>query len=85
MDFKIADFAVAVQVGLRRRGRDRCKLHSCASPALRTAADAPRFPDFLKNRATAVEVLNKGDTKATAAYVEGKTVQQALRRAGPIR
>jgi hypothetical protein len=35
------------------------------------AAYAPRFPDFLKNRATPVEVSEQGETKATATYVDG--------------
>jgi hypothetical protein len=51
----------------------------------KVSAYAPRFPDFLKNQAPAVEVLNKGEAKATATYVDGKTVRQAIQRAGPIR
>jgi len=50
----------------------------------KVAAYAPRFPDFLKNQATTVEVLEKGKTKATAPYVDGKAVQQAIQQAGPI-
>jgi len=50
----------------------------------KVSAYAPRFPDFLKHQATTVEVLNKGEAKATATYVDGKTVQQAIRQAGPI-
>jgi hypothetical protein len=49
----------------------------------KAATYEPRFPDFLKNLATAVEVLNKGEAKATATYVDGKTIQQAIRQAGP--
>jgi hypothetical protein len=42
------------------------------------AAYAPRFPDFLKNRATPVEVSEQGETKATATYVDGEIIKQAV-------
>jgi hypothetical protein len=48
------------------------------------SAYAPRFPDFLKDQATAVEVREEGETEATARYVDGETIKQAVRRAGPI-
>ena len=48
------------------------------------SAYAPRFPDFLKDQATAVEVSEEGETEATARYVDGETIKQAVRRAGPI-
>jgi hypothetical protein len=65
------------QVRIRERGH---RFQSCMGKA---AAYAPRFPDFLKNRATTVEVLDEGEAKATATYVDGETVQQAIRQAGP--
>jgi hypothetical protein len=49
------------------------------------AAYAPRFPDFLKNYSTPVEVSEEGEAKATATYVDGETITQAVRNAGPIR
>jgi hypothetical protein len=48
------------------------------------AAYAPRFPDFLKDKATPVEVTEEGETEATATYVDGETIKQAVRQAGPI-
>ena len=48
------------------------------------AAYAPRFPDFLKDQATPVEVRDEGETEATATYVDGETIKQAVRQAGPI-
>jgi len=48
------------------------------------AVYAPRFPDFLKDQATPVEVREEGETEATATYVEGETVKLALRQAGSI-
>jgi len=48
------------------------------------AADLPQPPDSLKDRATTVEVLEQGETRAAATYVDAKTVEQAIRRAGPI-
>jgi len=50
----------------------------------KVAAYAPRFPYFLKNHAMTVEVLDEGDAKATATYVDGKAVQQAIQQAGPL-
>lgn len=50
----------------------------------KVSAYAPRFPDFLKNQATPVEVLTEGEAKATAKYIERKAIQQAIRQAGPI-
>lgn len=50
----------------------------------KVAAYAPRFPDFLKNRATPVEVLSEGEAEATAEYIEGNTIQKAIRQTGPI-
>ena len=47
-------------------------------------AYAPRFPDFLKDQATPVEVREEGETEATARYVDGETVKLALRQAGSI-
>jgi len=43
------------------------------------AGYAPNFPDFLKDRATPVEVREEGETEATAKYVDGETVKLALR------
>lgn len=43
------------------------------------AAYAPRFPDFLKSQATPVDIVEGSETKATAAYVDDKTVLQAIR------
>ena len=48
------------------------------------AVYAPRFPDFLKDQATPVEVREEGETEATASYVDGETVKLALRQAGSI-
>ena len=48
------------------------------------AVYAPRFPDFLKDQATPVEVREEGETEATARYVDGETVKLALRQAGSI-
>jgi hypothetical protein len=50
----------------------------------KVAAYAPRYPDFLKNQATPVEVLSEGTAKATATYVDGNAIRQAIRQAGPI-
>lgn len=49
------------------------------------AAYAPRFPDFLKDHATPVEASEEGETEVTATYVDGETIKQAVRKAGPIR
>jgi hypothetical protein len=49
------------------------------------AAYAPRFRDFLKDHSTQVEVSEEGETKATATYVDGETIKQAVREVGPIR
>jgi len=46
---------------------------------------APRFRDFLKDHSTQVEVSEEGETKATATYVDGETIKQAVREVGPIR
>jgi hypothetical protein len=48
------------------------------------AAYAPRFPDFLKDQAAPVEVREEDETEATARYVDGETVNLALRQAGSI-
>ncbi|MCL5670001.1 MAG: hypothetical protein M1423_01690 [Acidobacteria bacterium] len=48
------------------------------------SAYAPRFPDFLENQATEVEVLDEGKTKATAACLNARTVRQAFAQAGPV-
>jgi hypothetical protein len=47
----------------------------------RVAAYAPRFPDFLKNEATPLEVSGTGQTEATATYLDGETVKKAIRQA----
>jgi hypothetical protein len=47
------------------------------------AAYAPRFPDFLKNEGASVEVSATGQSQATATYVDGETVQEAIRQACP--
>ena len=44
---------------------------------------APRNSDFLKNRATPVEVLSGRETKVTATYVDRNTIKQAVRHSGP--
>src|SRR5260370_3525608 len=49
------------------------------------AAYAPRFPDFLKDQATPVEASEDGETEVTATYVDGETIQRAIREAGPLR
>lgn len=49
------------------------------------AAYAPRFRDFLKDHSTQVEVSAEGEAKATATYVDGETIKQAVREIGPIR
>jgi hypothetical protein len=49
------------------------------------AAYAPRFPDFLKDSATPVEVSEEGETTASAAYLDSDIVKEAIRRAGPLR
>ena len=43
----------------------------------------PRFPDFLKNEATLLEVSGTGQTEAAATYVDGETVKKAIRQACP--
>jgi hypothetical protein len=48
------------------------------------AAYAPRFPDFLKNQATLIEVPGSGRTEATASYLDGETIKGAIRLAGPL-
>jgi hypothetical protein len=48
------------------------------------AAYAPRFPDFLKNQATSIAVPGSGVTEAAAIYLDGETIKEALRRAGPM-
>jgi len=55
-----------------------------AADQSQVAAYAPRFPDFLKHQAATVEVLDKGEAKATATYVDDQAVQQAIRQAGPL-
>jgi len=46
------------------------------------SAYAPRFPDFLKNQATEVEVLDEGEAKAT--YLDDQAIRQAIAQAGPV-
>jgi hypothetical protein len=48
------------------------------------AAFAPRFPDFLIDHSTPVEVSEEGEANATATYVDGETIKQAVQKAGPI-
>jgi hypothetical protein len=48
------------------------------------AAYAPRFPDFLKNQATSIEVPGSGRAEATATYLDGETIREAIRQAGPL-
>ena len=48
------------------------------------AAYAPRFPDFLKNQATSIEVPGSGRTEATASYLDGDTIKEGIRLAGPL-
>lgn len=48
------------------------------------AGYAARFPDFLKKEATSVEVLDSGQTEATATYLDGETIKEAIRQAGPL-
>jgi len=45
---------------------------------------APRFPAFLKNEATPVEVSDSGQVEATATYLDNETVKEAIRQAGPL-
>jgi hypothetical protein len=47
----------------------------------RVAAYAPRFPDFLKNEATPLEVSGTGQTEAAVTYLDGETVTKAIRQA----
>jgi hypothetical protein len=49
----------------------------------RVAAYAPRFLDFLKNEATSLEVSETGQTEATATYLDGEAVKEAIRQACP--
>jgi hypothetical protein len=49
------------------------------------AAYGPRFPEFLKDQATTVEVSEEDATEVTATYVDGRTVERAIHEAGPIR
>lgn len=42
---------------------------------------ATRFPDFLKNEATPVEVPASGQVAVTATYVDSATVKEAIQRA----
>jgi len=48
------------------------------------AAYGPRFPDFLQDQATPVEVSENGQTEVTATYVDRETVTAAIRQAGPL-
>jgi hypothetical protein len=45
------------------------------------AAYAPKFPDFLKDRSTLVEI-SEGSMKATATYVDPETIKQAVQKLG---
>ncbi len=47
------------------------------------AAYAPRFPGFLKNQATSIEVPGSGRTEGTASYLDDETIKEAIRLAGP--
>jgi hypothetical protein len=49
------------------------------------AAYAPRFPDFLKDNATTVEVSEEGETTAMATYLDSDIVKEAILRAKPLR
>ena len=49
------------------------------------SAYAPRFPDFLKNEVTLVEVSDSGGlTEATATYLTGAAIKEAIRQVGPL-
>jgi hypothetical protein len=48
------------------------------------AAYAPRFPDFLKNQATSIEAPGSGRTEVTTTYLDGETIKEAVRLAGPL-
>ena len=48
------------------------------------AAYAPRFPAFLKDEGTTVEASDKADKEVTATYVDGATIQRAIRDAGHL-
>jgi hypothetical protein len=54
---------------------------ACRQWALPSCAPISGFP---QEPGAAVEVLNEGETKATATYVDGKTIQEAVRQLGPI-
>lgn len=49
----------------------------------RIAAYAPRFPDFMKNEATFVELSATSATGATANYLDARTATKAIQRACP--
>lgn len=45
---------------------------------------APRFEEFLKLKATSIEISGDGQTEATAIYLENETVSEAIRQIGPL-
>ena len=45
---------------------------------------APRFPDFLKEQAPVFVIAADGGTKVTATYIDAITVQEAVKRSGPL-
>ncbi len=48
------------------------------------AAYAPRFPVFLKDHATPITVPGTGRVAATASYVDGATIREAIRLVDPL-
>lgn len=46
---------------------------------------APRFPNFLKEQAPTFAIARDGGTKVTATYIDATTVQDSVKRAGPLR
>jgi hypothetical protein len=48
------------------------------------AVYAPRYPEFLKDRSTVVEIPQDG-TKATATYIDPETIKLAVRKMGSPR
>jgi hypothetical protein len=46
---------------------------------------APHFPGFLKEQAPVFVITGDGRTKVTATYIDATTVQEAVRRSGPLR
>lgn len=48
------------------------------------AAYAPRFPDFLKNQETSIEVPESGQTDVTAGVLDGEIIKEAIRQMAPL-